>query len=108
MTGERNSNPLQYSCLENPTDREAWQATVPGDTKESDTTERLKSLRVRARTPAGARRGHATSLGLAGDTPHLCVHCRPCSPGDLQSLVGQAASARPAAKAFPSYGPVHS
>ena len=21
-------NPLQYSCLENPTDREAWQATV--------------------------------------------------------------------------------
>ena len=106
--GERNSNPLQYSCLENPTDREAWQAIVHGDTKESDTTERLKSLRVRARTPAGARRGHATSLGLAGDTPHLCVHCRPCSPRDLRSLVGQAASARPAAKAFPSYGPVHS
>ena len=26
--GERNSNPLQYSCLENPMDREAWQATV--------------------------------------------------------------------------------
>ena len=23
-----NSNPLQYSCLENPTDRGAWQATV--------------------------------------------------------------------------------
>ena len=23
-------NPLQYSCLENPTDRRAWQATVPG------------------------------------------------------------------------------
>ena len=28
--GERNSNPLQYSCLENPMDREAWQATVLG------------------------------------------------------------------------------
>ena len=26
--GERNSNPLQYSCLENPTDRGAWQAIV--------------------------------------------------------------------------------
>ena len=26
--GERNSNPLQYSCLENSTDRGAWQATV--------------------------------------------------------------------------------
>ena len=25
--GEGNSNPLRYSCLENPTDRGAWQAT---------------------------------------------------------------------------------
>ena len=28
--GVRNSNPLQYSCLENPMDREAWQATGHG------------------------------------------------------------------------------
>ena len=28
--GEGNGNPLQYSCLENPTDRGAWQATVHG------------------------------------------------------------------------------
>ena len=28
-----NSNPLQYSCLENPLDRGAWQATVHGVTK---------------------------------------------------------------------------
>ena len=26
--GEGNGNPLQYSCLENPTDRGAWWATV--------------------------------------------------------------------------------
>ena len=26
--GGRHCNPLQYFCLENPTDREAWQATV--------------------------------------------------------------------------------
>ena len=26
--GEGNGNPLQYSCLENPIDREAWQAIV--------------------------------------------------------------------------------
>ena len=26
--GERNCNPLQYSCLENPMDRRAWQAPV--------------------------------------------------------------------------------
>ena len=31
--GEGNGNPLQYSCLENPTDRGAWQATVHGVTK---------------------------------------------------------------------------
>ena len=28
--GEGNGNPLQYSRLENPMDREAWQATVHG------------------------------------------------------------------------------
>ena len=28
--GEGSGNPLQYSCLENPTDRGAWQATVLG------------------------------------------------------------------------------
>jgi len=36
-SGEGNGNPLQYSCLGNPMDREAWQATVHGITKESDT-----------------------------------------------------------------------
>ena len=30
---EGNGNPLQYSCLENSMDREAWQATVHGVTK---------------------------------------------------------------------------
>ena len=31
--GEGNGNPLQYSCLENPMDRGAWQAAVHGVTK---------------------------------------------------------------------------
>ena len=31
--GERHGNPLPYSCLENPMDREAWQATVLGVAK---------------------------------------------------------------------------
>ena len=36
--GEGNGNPLWYSCLENPTDRGAWQAAIQGLT-ESDLTE---------------------------------------------------------------------
>ena len=40
-SGEGNGNPLQPSCLENPMDREAWQATSPWGRKESDTTEQL-------------------------------------------------------------------
>ena len=39
--GEGNGYSLQYSCLENSMDRGAWQATVHGSHKESDTTERL-------------------------------------------------------------------
>ena len=33
ISGEGLGNPLQYSCLENPMDRGAWQATVLGVTK---------------------------------------------------------------------------
>ena len=33
IPGEGNGNPLQYSCLENPTDRGAWGATVHGVAK---------------------------------------------------------------------------
>ena len=31
--GEGNGYPLQYSCVENPMDTEAWKATVHGGTK---------------------------------------------------------------------------
>ena len=32
-SGEGNGNPLQYSCLENPMDRNTWQAAVHGVAK---------------------------------------------------------------------------
>ena len=38
-SGEGNGSPLQYCCLENPTDRGAWWATVCGSARELDTTE---------------------------------------------------------------------
>ena len=47
--GERNDNPLQYSCLENSMDRGAWRATVRGVTKVSDTTERLNNKKEKER-----------------------------------------------------------
>ena len=33
LPGEGNGNPLQYSCLENPMDRGAWQVIVHGIAK---------------------------------------------------------------------------
>ena len=33
LPGEGNRTPLQYSCLGNPMDKGAWQATVNGVTK---------------------------------------------------------------------------
>ena len=42
--GGGNGKPLQYSCLENPMDRGAWQATNH-EVTESDTTEGLSLTR---------------------------------------------------------------
>ena len=41
--GERNGNPLQYSCLGNPMDWGGWWDTVHGVTKALDTTEWLNN-----------------------------------------------------------------
>ena len=41
--GEGNGDPLQYSCLENPMNREAWWATVHGVAK-NETEQLILSL----------------------------------------------------------------
>ena len=46
---EGNGTPLQYSCLENPMDRGAWGGYSPWGRKESNTTERLSTMTVKAR-----------------------------------------------------------
>ena len=43
--GGGHSNPLQYSCLENPTDRGDWKVIVHGVAKSQT---RLKQLRTKA------------------------------------------------------------
>ena len=40
-SGKGNGNPLQYSCLENPMDRGAWQVRAHRVEKSQDTTEGL-------------------------------------------------------------------
>ena len=41
--GVESGNALQYSCLGNSMDRGAWQATIHGVAKDSDTTEQLNN-----------------------------------------------------------------
>ena len=53
-------NPLQYSCLENPKDRGAWQATVRGVTKSQT---QLKQLSLHAWIPTAWELLRATFLG---------------------------------------------
>ena len=52
--GEGNGNPLQYSCQENPMDREVWRATVHGvaksQTRLSDFTHTLHTHLVQRST----------------------------------------------------------
>ena len=44
--GAGNGSPLQYSCLGNPVDREAWRVTVHGVAKELDMSEQLNNNSV--------------------------------------------------------------
>ena len=72
--GEGNSSPLQYSFLENPTDRGSWRATVHGVTKDSDMTEHTHThthTHMDTENRAVAKEeGRWESLGL-GDTNYV-------------------------------------
>ena len=48
--GEGNGNPLQYSCLENPRDREAWWAALYGVAQSRTRLKRLSSSSSRSHT----------------------------------------------------------
>ena len=55
--GEGNGYPLQYSCLENSTDREAWLGYNLWCCKESDTTEQLTHTHTHTHTGMDVRVG---------------------------------------------------
>ena len=67
--GEGNGNLFQYSCLENSKDRRAWQATVPGITKESDTTEQLTHTHAHTHTHSFSRVGSLLGTGVYNYPP---------------------------------------
>ena len=74
--GEGNGNPLQYSCLENPMDRGAWQAAVRGVAK---CRTQLKRLHTHIRT--GGPEEEKLKFYITS-----CSFCFCNSAGSLQSL----------------------
>ena len=71
-SGEGNGNPLQYSCLENSMDREAWWATIHRVTKSRT---RMGS-RAHTHNGLSSRRGHYPLFGLLWSTLKLSRHKR--------------------------------
>ena len=71
--GGGNGNPLQHSCLENPTDREAWRATVHRVTK---SWTRLSDSAAAA--GEGVKEGELHFTGARGDKKTLWDF--PCGP----------------------------
>ena len=65
--GEGNGNPLQYSHLENPMDRGAWQATVNGVTK--------NGIHLNNTTTTTSNRSLFFSASKPASAPHLATYC---------------------------------
>ena len=85
--GEGNGNPLQYSGLENPTDREAWRTTVYSVAKESDTTGRLNNNNPLPLTPKPQHLCWLPSSSDTGTKGHVSSLC----PTYLRALPQMAA-----------------
>ena len=96
-TSKRNGNPLQYSCLESPMDRGAWQATVYGVTKSqtqlSDFTSLLrekareKEKKQRAENQNEMGRKLYLSLFQGVQEPKLYVPCQQNGEQCIASLI---------------------
>ena len=84
--GEGNGNPLQYCCLENPTDRGAWQASVHG-------VARVGHDLATKPPPPEDKSPHQPLCSKAAASARLCSkvssQCPPCCPGLVPSSVRQ-------------------
>ena len=73
--GEGNDNPLQYSWLENPMDRGAWQATVLGVTKTwtwlSDWTHTYRFYRQTLQAISNGKSGYSRNILKGQSVDHL-------------------------------------
>ena len=74
--GEGNGNSLQYSCLENPTDRGAWQVTVHGIAKSRTQLNRLSLSH------------HKVAFGRGFCIRGSAGKESACNMGDLSSIPG--------------------
>ena len=70
--GGGQGNPLQYSCLENPMDREAWLAIAHRVTKTQTQLKRLST-----RTPALLVKTNTAFLGFLNSTFYFKTGCQP-------------------------------
>ena len=77
FSGEGNGNPLQCSCLENPTDRGAWWAAVYGV---AQSWTQLKQL--------SSSSSSSNSFSLWASLVAQLVKKSPCNVGDLGSIPG--------------------
>ena len=75
--GGGSDNPLQYSCLENPSDRGTWWAPVYGVSKESNMTEQLNNNNLKHTVTLST----GLPCGSAGKEST-------CNEGDLGSIPG--------------------
>ena len=78
--GERNGNPLQYSCLENPMDGGAWWAAVHGVTKSQTQlsdftfTFHFHALEKEMATHSGVLAWRIPGMGEPGGLPSMGSH----------------------------------